>query len=506
MNNTPADPLSSSNPTTPVRQSPTQILRSPAPITILGVPFDGVTTAETLALIGDMIASRQPHYLATANVDFLVQALNDPELRRILFDAHLVLCDGTPILWASRWLGNPLPERVTGSDLVPQLLAEAERKGWRVFFFGGTEASVAQAAANVREKHPRLQLVGAYSPPFTSLLEMDHAEVLRRIRAAQPDVLLVALGCPKQEKWIRMQYQAAGVPVSIGVGATIDFLAGIVSRAPVWMQRSGLEWVYRLGQEPRRLYRRYATDLRIFGWEIFQQWRQLRARPAPKPAAAAVTTLTDPPQILKLPAHLDAAAVQQAEATWQQALAAGTDLFVDLSATDFIDSTGVGLLARMQKKQRAAGRLLLLVAPTPPVQRALKLMRLTDLLPAAATFAAAQAMVTARLVERTLPVAADLAGGCETLHWYGEITEANAAAIWEKSEDHLRQWEGRVPAVTIDLSGLRFLDSTGVSVMVRARKFGQRHGLKIQFTTPTEVVRQVIKLLRLEEFLFGSSQ
>ena len=105
MNNTPADPLSSSNPTTPVRQSPTQILRSPAPITILGVPFDGVTTAETLALIGDMIASRQPHYLATANVDFLVQALNDPELRRILFDAHLVLCDGT--------VGRRLNERGT---------------------------------------------------------------------------------------------------------------------------------------------------------------------------------------------------------------------------------------------------------------------------------------------------------------------------------------------------------------------------------------------------------
>ena len=506
MNNIPADPQNSSNPTTPARQSPTQILRSPAPITILGVPFDGVTTAETLALIGDMIASRQPHYLATANVDFIVQALSDPELRRILFDAHLVLCDGTPILWASRWLGNPLPERVTGSDLVPQLLAEAERKGWRVFFFGGTEASVAKAAVNVRAQHPRLQLVGAYSPPFTSLLEMDHAEVLRRIRAAQPDVLLVALGCPKQEKWIRMQYQAAGVPVSIGVGATIDFLAGIVSRAPVWMQRSGLEWIYRLGQEPRRLYRRYATDLRIFGWEIFQQWRQLRARPARKPAGTPLTTLQQTPQVLKLPAHLDAAAVRQDEATWQQTLAVNTDLFVDLSAIEFIDSTGVGLLVRMQKKQRAAGRLLLLVAPPPPVQQALQLMRLTDLLPSAATLAAAQAMVTAHLVERTLPVAADLAGGRETLHWYGELTAANAAALWEQSEAHLRQWEGRVSGVTIDISNLRFLDSTGVSVMVRARKFGQQHGLKIQFTAPADTVRQVIKLLRLEEFLFGFGQ
>ena len=481
-------------------------MRTAAPITILGVPFDSVTTTETLALIGEMIASRQPHYLATANVDFIVQALHDPELRRILFDAHLVLCDGTPILWASRWLGNPLPERVTGSDLVPKLLAEAERNGWRVFFFGGTEASVATAAANVRQKHPRLQLVGAYAPPFTSLLEMDHADVLRRIRAAQPDVLLVALGCPKQEKWIRMQYQAAGVPVSIGVGATIDFLAGIVSRAPVWMQRSGLEWIYRLGQEPRRLFRRYATDLRIFGWEIFRQWRQLRARPAKRLPAVPITTLTNPPQVLKLPAHLDAAAVQQDEVTWQKILNAGADLFADLSATKFIDSTGIGLLVRLQKTQRAMNRALVLVAPTPAVQQALSLMRLTELLPTADTIAAAQAMVTARLVERTLPVSADLAGGRETLHWHGELTAANAAAVWEMSEAHLRQWEGRVPEVTIDISDLRFLDSTGVSVMVRARKFGQRHGLKIQFTTPTEVVRQVVKLLRLEEFLFGPRQ
>ena len=480
-----------------------QIMRTAAPITILGVPFDGVTTAETLALIGDMIASRQPHYLATANVDFIVQALNDPELRRILFDAHLVLCDGTPILWASRWLGNPLPERVTGSDLVPLLLAEAERKGWRVFFFGGTETSVAQAAANVRQKHPRLQLVGAYAPPFTSLLEMDHAEVLRRIRAAQPDVLLVALGCPKQEKWIRMQYQAAGVPVCIGVGATIDFLAGIVSRAPVWMQRAGLEWIYRLGQEPRRLFRRYATDLRIFGWEIFRQWRHLRTRPNRKSSVAPKATLTNPPQVLKLPAHLDAAAVQQDEVTWQKTLDAGTDLFVDLTATEFIDSTGIGLLVRLQKTQRAMNRVLVLVAPSPAVQQALSLMRLTDLLPMAATLSAAKVMVTARLVERTLPVSADLAGGQETLHWHGEITAANADAVWETSEIHLRRWTGQMSEVTIDISGLRYLDSSGVRVLVRARKFGQRHGLAIKFSAPTEVVRQVIKLLRMEEFLFG---
>lgn len=494
----------------PAPQSPPQILRTAAPITILGVPFDGVTTAETLALIGAMIASRQPHYLATANVDFIVQALRDPELRRILFDAHLVLCDGTPILWAARWLGNPLPERVAGSDLVPQILAEAERNGWRVFFFGGTEASVAQAAANVRRNHPRLKLVDAYAPPFSPLLEMDHAAVLQRIRAAQPDVLLVALGCPKQEKWIHMHYRAAGVPVCIGVGATIDFLAGTVTRAPAWMQRSGLEWIYRLGQEPRRLFRRYATDLRIFGWEIFRQWRQLRARPNPQSPTATVTTLATPPagvfQVLKLPAHLDAATVQAHQAAWQQALAAGADLFVDLAATEFIDSTGVGLLVRLQKTQRAMDRSLVLVAPLPAVQSALRLMRLMDLLPTADTVAAAQALVAARLAERSLAVTVNLAGGGETLVWQGEITTVNADAVWATSEAHLRRWTGSVPGVTIDIGGLRYLDSSGVRVMVRARKFGQHNDLAIKFSAPTDVVRQVIRLLRMDEFLFGPRQ
>ena len=236
-----------------------------APIAILGVPFDNVTTADTLDLISKMVASRQPHYLVTANVDFVVQALGDLELRRILFDAHLVVADGMPLVWASRWLGNPLPERVTGSGMTPLLLAQAAARGWRVFFLGGSEQSVARAAANTRAKHPNLQLVGAYSPPFKPLIEMEHEDILRRLREARPDLLLVAFGCPKQEKWLNMNFRAAGVPVAIGVGATIDFLAGTMKRAPAWMQKTGLEWIFRLLQEPRRLFRRYFTDLWIFG-------------------------------------------------------------------------------------------------------------------------------------------------------------------------------------------------------------------------------------------------
>lgn len=234
-------------------------------IRLMNVPFDVVTMTQALDRIGSMVASRQPHYLATANVDFLVQARKDKELRRILENAHLVVCDGTPLVWLSRLLRRPLPERVAGSDMAPQLLAKAEREGLRIFFLGGEPEVLSKAVANVEARHPSLQIAGAYSPPFAPLDRMDHEGICQRVREARPDLLLVSFGCPKQEKWIARHYEALGVPVSVGVGATIDFLAGAVKRAPRWMQVAGLEWTFRLMQEPRRLLKRYATDLVVFG-------------------------------------------------------------------------------------------------------------------------------------------------------------------------------------------------------------------------------------------------
>lgn len=247
---------------------------------ILGVEFDRVTFTGAMERMEAMIASRRPHYAVTANVDFLVLARRDPELRRILNEAHLTLCDGTPLVWASRLLGHPLPERVAGSDLAPQLLRLAAEKHWRLFFLGATPEANAQAVANVRAQFPNLE-IGHYSPPFRPLPGMNHGEIRKRIRAARPDILFVAFGCPKAEKWMAMNYRTLGVPVMIGVGGTIDLLAGRLKRAPGWMQRAGLEWIFRLGQEPRRLFRRYATDLCRFGWAMAAELGRaiFRARP-----------------------------------------------------------------------------------------------------------------------------------------------------------------------------------------------------------------------------------
>jgi exopolysaccharide biosynthesis WecB/TagA/CpsF family protein len=215
------------------------------------------------------------HYVVTPNVDFLVKARRDPELHGILVHADLVLCDGKPIVWASHLLGEPLPGRVAGSDLIPLVLRRAEDRGWRILLLGGAAGVGAEAARRIAASHPTLPEVAHYSPPYLPLADMDNADIIARIRAARPDVMLVCFGCPKQEKWISRNLQLLDVPVMIAAGATIDFLAGNMARAPVWMRRSGTEWIFRLLQEPRRLAGRYADDvIHFFPAVLAQGWHR----------------------------------------------------------------------------------------------------------------------------------------------------------------------------------------------------------------------------------------
>src|ERR1041385_8818535 len=323
-----------------------------APVVLLGVPFDNVNTAETVALVERMVASGRPHYLATANVDFLVQSLHDVELRRILFEAHLVLCDGTPLLWASRWLGNRLSERVAGSDLVPLLIRIAAQKGYRIFFLGGSPEATVEAVRKLQVRYPDLVIAGHYSPPFRNLLEMDHEEIKRRITAAKPDLLFVSFGCPKQEKWIPMNYRSLRVPVSIGVGGTIDFLAGRLARAPLWMQRTGTEWIFRLAQEPRRLGKRYAKDCVYFGALLARQWCRMRFRAGQRAPGErfAVSQRAAAHVEMQCPEWLDAETVARDETLWAGAVPDDKHLLLHLDKVIFIDSTGVGLLIRLRKR------------------------------------------------------------------------------------------------------------------------------------------------------------
>ncbi len=488
---------------------PTFVAPKRAPIAILGVPFDNVTTTETLELIEAMIATRQPHYLATANVDFVVQALDDEELRRILFEAHLVLCDGMPLVWASRWLSNPLPERVAGSDLVPLLIALAARKGHRIYFLGGTPETTARAVKRVQASHPNLQVAGWDSPPFAPLLEMDHEGINARIRDAKPDMVFVSFGCPKQEKWIAMNHQLIGVPLCVGVGATIDFLAGSISRAPVWMQQSGLEWIFRLIQEPRRLYKRYAKDSWVFGRALLRQ-RWIMRQPSSKSprghTAPAKTSADGATQTLRFPARLDAAAVETDGTVWLDAARTGADLLCDLSDVSFIDSTGVGALIRLQKQSHTHGGRMVLAGECASVRRSLALMKLDTFFAWAPNLGAAQTLATTLQTTRSVASGTKPSEDVGQLSWQGDITAASQNSVWKQTEPMLLSHVHTEGTILIDLEEVKFMDSSGLGLMLRVRRAARQHSLHIEFLRAPANVRDLIRRSALEPYLLGGTR
>jgi N-acetylglucosaminyldiphosphoundecaprenol N-acetyl-beta-D-mannosaminyltransferase len=473
------------------------------PIAILGVPFENINTDQTIQLVDQMIQSRGPHYLATANVDFLVQALRDAELRRILWDAHLVLCDGMPLIWASRLLGNPLPERVAGSDLVPLLIRLASEKGYRIFFLGSTPEATTQAVHSLLGQYPNLQIAGSYSPSVSPLLDMNHTEMIQQVRDAKPDLLFVAFGCPKQEKWIAMHYRNLGVPVAIGVGATIDFLAGRFKRAPVWMRRTGTEWIYRLMQEPRRLFHRYVKDLWVFGWGIFFQWwrlqfclRRQRGRGESVSAASGTGWFQ-----IKLPERLDMEAVQRNQPTWEQVFTSQRSCLLDAVNVRFIDSSGVGHLIRIHKRLRQAGHHLILIGPGTAVRRALKLMHLNDFFLVAEDVPGAVQLLQDQPPPDELVLVRPEESGSMRMYWHGEITAANADRVWEVAMGYIDSLARTQNHLVIDLAMLRFIDSTGLGLMIRAKKHAQPKEMTIHFAHPQANVLNVLQIARLEPFL-----
>ena len=173
-----------------------------------------------------------------------------------------------PAVWWSRWLGQPLPERVAGSELIYAISQWASVKGYRIFFVGGAPGVGQRAADCLQQRYPELQVAGVVSPPYRALTATEETELIQQIRDAGTDILYLAMGQPKGEKWLARNRQRLGVPVSVQLGASFDFVAGGVRRAPLWLQRAGLEWLYRLLQEPRRLAGRYAQNLRFLFWAV----------------------------------------------------------------------------------------------------------------------------------------------------------------------------------------------------------------------------------------------
>jgi N-acetylglucosaminyldiphosphoundecaprenol N-acetyl-beta-D-mannosaminyltransferase len=484
----------------PIERAVTPSRPSPKfPLAILGVPFDNVTVAQALERIDEMIASRRPHYVITANLDFCIQTIEDVEFRRILFEAHMVLCDGTPLVWASRLLGNPLPERVAGADLVPLLICRAARKGYRIFFLGGAPQVAQRAITRLQQEYPELIIAGHYSPPFRPLLDMNHGEICERIRAAQPDLLLVSFGCPKAEKWMAMHYRSLGVPVSIGVGGTIDFLAGAIRRAPEWMQRAGCEWLYRLAQEPQRLWARYARDLRDVGSPFARQlwWQRLKNGAGNDGTHAAI--LTSEPTWLRVsvPECFDYHTLLADASLWHEL--GKQHCLLDLSAVRFVDSTALATLIRLQRQIHP--QRLILLSPSDAVLRVLRSFRLNDFFAIASDTIEARDIISPQ-AQNGESVPSAFSNLVPPLFWTGDLTAANAEEVWATTQAQIEALcSGSNAKIEIDLADLRFIDSTGIGIMIRAKRYAQSLGAILRFKNAHPNVQNVLRIARLELFL-----
>jgi N-acetylglucosaminyldiphosphoundecaprenol N-acetyl-beta-D-mannosaminyltransferase len=223
-----------------------------------GLPIDALDLQGAVSAIEELVSGGKGGAVFTPNVDHVVEFDQNPRLRDAYRAADLSLADGMPVVWASRLLGPALPERVAGSDLVLPLMQRARARGWRVFLLGGQEGVAALAAKKLSGSLPGLEIAGTLAPRIDMSEPRERrAEVVDAVRAARPHLVVVGFGAPKQELWIHEAREALEPAVLLGLGASIDFIAGTVPRAPAWMSRVGLEWIYRLAREPRRLWRRY---------------------------------------------------------------------------------------------------------------------------------------------------------------------------------------------------------------------------------------------------------
>ncbi|MGL4731220.1 MAG: WecB/TagA/CpsF family glycosyltransferase [Clostridium sp.] len=230
-------------------------------IKFLNTEVDNLTIDEAVKRIDKLAKDKRPSYIVTPNVDHIVKLETDSEFREVYKDADLILTDGMPLLWISKFKGEQIKEKVSGSDLFPKVCELAAQKGYKIFLLGAAEGVANTAAENLKSKYKGLNIVGTYSPSYGfEKNDNEINEIITKINDVKPDILAVGLGAPKQEKFIHKYKSKLQVPVSLAIGASIDFEAGNIKRAPKWMQNSGLEWFYRLSKEPKRMFKRYLVD------------------------------------------------------------------------------------------------------------------------------------------------------------------------------------------------------------------------------------------------------
>jgi N-acetylglucosaminyldiphosphoundecaprenol N-acetyl-beta-D-mannosaminyltransferase len=418
-------------------------------------------------------------------------------------DADLASADGMPLVWGARLLDVPLKGRVTGADLVPLLAERAAQKGYSIYFLGAAPGVAVAAADILQLRYPGLKVAGVYSPPVQPVLDMA-GPMLEAIQAARPDILLVAFGNPKQEKWIGMYKRQLGVPVMMGVGGTLDFIAGLTRRAPAWMQRSGLEWLYRLLNEPGRLWRRYAGDFLVFGFFFARQWWHMRRGGSDADLLPATDlVVADQRAILSVRGSLTVSTYQKFNELIEQALTATPQILVQMDEAKFIDSAAIGSLVHYAKQAREAGGELSLVAVPAPIATALSMLRLDDYFPRFASLEAALVTVGAHRsgngAKAPAVAAPPLPGAGRWVVVAGprRIDAATVAEMRQRCLEALNHSQFLV----LDLSETVILTSAGLAVLAHLNRVAQEQQGALRVTGCSKDVLQVIEMVRFDKVL-----
>ena len=258
------------------------------PVWVWGLPFMPLTLAQAAEAVSALIEEGQPAFFITANTHYAMLTRENPDLDEVNARAAFIVADGAPLVWAARRRPVPLPERVAGSDLIFALSELAARRGYRVFFAGGAPGVAEAAAQRLIARYPGLQVVGTAAPSFGGLADDEYLKLRAQIIEARPHLLILAASMPHGERWLSAHLEELEVPVGVNLGASIDFAAGRIDRAPRWMQKSGLEWAFRLMLEPGRLFSRYARNARfILGMTLRGPGRSPGRQGAPPSAPPA---------------------------------------------------------------------------------------------------------------------------------------------------------------------------------------------------------------------------
>ena len=344
---------------------------------LLGLPFDAVDMAGAVQRVRDAAAHRTPCFVSTANLNWLIGCHNDSQFRNSGISSDLITADGMPVVWIARLLGIPIRERVAGASLVEALRAVTSTR-LPVYFFGG-KAGVAEAACQRLNAVPSgLVCVGFESPGFGSVEEMSSDESMARINASGADFVIVSLGAKKGQAWIERNRSRLSAPVISHLGAVVNFVAGTASRAPSWVQRCGLEWLWRIKEEPS-LCSRYSADglafLRLLVTRVIPYaWFMYRHKPTDRELDSAAIDIRGEGNeiVMRLRGAWVLENLKPLRNSFSEAVLSRKDLIVDLAGVSYVDAAFVGLVVLLQGHQMHHGRQLLIVSPQEPVRRVIK--------------------------------------------------------------------------------------------------------------------------------------